>query len=396
MDESVLHGIFWNHLVYPELASDEVEDPGIIHTWISEHLPANQWPEYVACLAVDDLAPLQPAGRREMIQRIREVISQTLPEQQYALLGFAHTNAVYFCGQQIDTEELLHSRLNKLNQRIVSELRLSNTLGIAYVLEDTLAGLQWAAQCAVVAQRQKVRTGTNRVYVYSESTPATSLDLAKYLEFAQRMHMVIKSGDSNATALILDELVRTLFQQVYLPLHHLRPIVQCRVIFMAQAAMDGGVDAEVTARQSEQYRAQIGITFDYTSLREILIAAAMCFTQLVQQRFRNLTHRLVAAVEEYITLHLADQELSLQDISAHLGASPTHISRTFKKIKGMALTRYINQQRVDAAKRQLLDGDVSVTTLAFQLGFGSLQHFGRVFKEVTGTTPTAYRHTNIE
>lgn len=283
MDESVLHGIFWNHLVYPEFAAAEVEDPAITLAWVSARLPSEQWPDYVVCLVLDDLASFTPEERRGMLQRVRGVISETLPVQQCALLGFAHSNAVYFCGNYGKSREALLQRLWMLNQRIVAELLLSNTLGIA--------------------------------------------------------------GDSTATALVLDEVTRALFQQAYLPLLHLRPILQCQVIFMAQAAMDVGVDAESTARQSERFLAQIGVTYDYSCLAEILADAARCFSLLVEQRFRNLTHRLVATAEDYVMTHLTDAELSLQQLAGYLGASPAHISRTFKKIKGMGLTRYINEQR---------------------------------------------------
>lgn len=395
MDESVLHGIFWNHLVYPEFAAAEVEDPVITLAWISARLPSEQWPDYVVCLVLDNLASFTPEERRGVLQRIRGVINETLPAQQCALLGFAHSNAVYFCGNYGESHEAFLQRLQMLNQRMVAELLLSNTLGIANVQDGTLAGLQRAAQYAIVAQRQKVRTGTNQVYVYDELLPSTSLDLAQYLALAQRMHAVIKTGDSAATALVLDEVTRALFQQAYLSLLHLRPILQCQVIFMAQAAMDVGVDAESTARQSERFLAQIGVTYDYSYLAEILADAARCFSLLVEQRFRNLTHRLVATAEDYVMTHLTDAELSLQQLASYLGASPAHISRTFKKIKGMGLTRYINEQRVAAAKRQLLDGNTPVTELAFALGFGSLQHFGRVFKEITGVTPSDYRQTKI-
>lgn len=161
-----------------------------------------------------------------------------------------------------------------VNQRIIATLGLADTIGIADVPEDTLGGLRWAAQHAIVAQRQKVRHGTNRVYVYSGSMPLTSLDLAQFQALAQRMHAVIKSGDLTATEVALAETQHALFQQTYLPLLQLRPILQCQVIFMAQAAVEVGVDAESAARKSEHFLAHIGTTFDDGGLSDMLSAAA--------------------------------------------------------------------------------------------------------------------------
>ena len=45
--------------------------------------------------------------------------------------------------------------------------------------------------------------------------------------------------------------------------------------------------------------------------------------------------------------------------------------------------------------RQLLEtSDVTVTALAFSLGFSSSQHFARVFRQLAGTTPTGYRSSS--
>jgi AraC-like DNA-binding protein len=394
MDDSVLHGIFWNHLVYPEFTSQEVEDPGVLLAWVQERLPAEQWPTYVVCLLVDGLERMEPTARRDAVQHMRQVLA-SLPAAQVRLFGFAHGNAVYFCGTFTGTHDALIAQMTAVNARIGHTLAAPATMGIAFLPAATLDGLRWAAQYAIVAQRQKVRTGTNRVYVHSADQPNTSLPMARYLALAQELHAVVKTGDVPATQMVLARVTHTLFQQAYLSLLHLRPILQCQVIFMAQAAVDVGVDADIMAARSEACLTQLGCTFDYTALRDLLVEAATGIALLVHQHYRHLGHRLIGVAEEYIAAHLGDPDLGLQHLATQLGASSSHLSRLFTRIHGLGLTRYIQRQRVAEARRLLLDCRMSITELAFHLGFGSLQHFGRVFKAHTGLTPTRYRDAKI-
>ena len=59
---------------------------------------------------------------------------------------------------------------------------------------------------------------------------------------------------------------------------------------------------------------------------------------------------------------------------------------------------FVNARRIDAAKARLADptqARESVSTIAFDLGFGSLGPFNRAFKEVTGQTPTEWRRQRL-
>jgi AraC-like DNA-binding protein len=55
---------------------------------------------------------------------------------------------------------------------------------------------------------------------------------------------------------------------------------------------------------------------------------------------------------------------------------------------------FVNARRIEEAKRRLRDpahAQASVSTIAFDLGYGSLGPFNRAFKDVTGVTPTEWR-----
>jgi AraC-like DNA-binding protein len=92
---------------------------------------------------------------------------------------------------------------------------------------------------------------------------------------------------------------------------------------------------------------------------------------------------------------LLDQEFharwTLRQLADRVGLAPSYLAELFANHLGQPPHRYLNERRIDRA-RQLLDStDLTVTAIASTLGFSSSQHFARAFRQLTDTTPTAYR-----
>ena len=93
---------------------------------------------------------------------------------------------------------------------------------------------------------------------------------------------------------------------------------------------------------------------------------------------------------DYIVEHIAE-DISLADVSAHVGLSCYHFARAFKSSTGLPPHRYLVRRRIERARELLTEGTSSITEIALDCGFGSSQHLATVFRRIVGTTPTAYR-----
>ncbi len=84
-------------------------------------------------------------------------------------------------------------------------------------------------------------------------------------------------------------------------------------------------------------------------------------------------------------------ELSLDILSRKFGVHKSYISRIFSKKIGVSFTDYVNDLRVDRAKRMLLETDILINEIAFECGFETQRSFNRVFKKNCNMTPVQYR-----
>lgn len=92
---------------------------------------------------------------------------------------------------------------------------------------------------------------------------------------------------------------------------------------------------------------------------------------------------------DYIDTHYAE-ELPLEYAASMMHFSPSHFSKTFKKLMGMNYVTYVNMMRIEQAIRLLGSGQYRMTELALECGFSNIRSFNRVFKEITGYTPTEF------
>lgn len=78
-------------------------------------------------------------------------------------------------------------------------------------------------------------------------------------------------------------------------------------------------------------------------------------------------------------------------LAAVAGLSQAHFARSFKNAFGVPPHRYLLTRRIEQAKSLLRDTDIPIIDIAFDTGWNSLGTFGRVFRDITGQTPTELR-----
>jgi two-component system response regulator YesN len=100
-------------------------------------------------------------------------------------------------------------------------------------------------------------------------------------------------------------------------------------------------------------------------------------------------HRLIARAKRYILDHYAG-EISLNEVAAAINISPGYLSTIFRQETGICFTDYVTEIKIGQAKKLLRESEYKVYEISAMLGYQNAYYFSKVFKKVTGMTPSEY------
>ena len=106
------------------------------------------------------------------------------------------------------------------------------------------------------------------------------------------------------------------------------------------------------------------------------------------------TLEAVRVVKKYLEEHYKE-DISLQDVADVLGYSDVYFCKIFKQSFGKSFIVYLNEMRIAKAKEALANPFINIKNVASEAGYREQNYFARVFKRMTGQTPTEYRNDCI-
>jgi AraC-like DNA-binding protein len=108
----------------------------------------------------------------------------------------------------------------------------------------------------------------------------------------------------------------------------------------------------------------------------------------VQEGERHQTH--IERVIRHVLEHYAEPH-SMDEILGLAAMSKASFAREFRRYTGCTFTEFLNRVRLDHARRLLVGGADSISTIAYATGFSNLSHFNRTFRRTYGRPPSAER-----
>lgn len=127
------------------------------------------------------------------------------------------------------------------------------------------------------------------------------------------------------------------------------------------------------------------------------------FDRFYQRQFitrQKTNHQVLEKLEDLLESYFRSGDLiekglpQAQDIASQLNISPNYLSSLLKSLTGQTTQQHIHSKLIEAAKEKLSTTQLSVSEIAFELGFEHSQSFNRLFKSKTGVTPMEYRSWN--
>ena len=157
--------------------------------------------------------------------------------------------------------------------------------------------------------------------------------------------------------------------------------------------IDWGVKVDLKQLEEAYFSTKILGEEQYESMVRLLKVFAdhlsMVSNQILVEE-DNTESPLIARARDFIDRNQAE-DLSLEAVAKAVNTSTFYFCKMFKRATGLTFTEYLSRIRVEKAKNLLLNPHIRISEVAFEVGFQSLSQFNRVFKKITGQSPSHFR-----
>lgn len=157
----------------------------------------------------------------------------------------------------------------------------------------------------------------------------------------------------------------------------------------------------------EQQLEKSGLNYTHVDLGEVTLADKPSQEQLQQfnTRIRNLgfeliedkTARIISSIKKVVIDYVRnssarDKKLKFSVyLSEKLDKDYHYLSNLFSSVEGTTIEQFLILHKIERVKELLVYGELSLSEIAYELGYSSVQHLSNQFKKVTGLTPSHFK-----
>jgi AraC-like DNA-binding protein len=116
--------------------------------------------------------------------------------------------------------------------------------------------------------------------------------------------------------------------------------------------------------------------------------------ELLDDSKKRIIEKIKTTIIEHVHYDEGDERYNLsQLLSSKLHKDYSYLSHLFSEVEGITIEKYLINQKIEKVKELLVFDELTLSEIAFQLGYSSVAHLSGQFKKVTGLTPTHFKNT---
>jgi len=164
------------------------------------------------------------------------------------------------------------------------------------------------------------------------------------------------------------------------------------ITLVSRASIEGGLNEEIAFSLHDNFIQQLEELNRLDNVRLLAGDILYTFANKVKQIKEERYSKTIINCKDFIYEHIYE-EISHDDIARKVNLSPKYLSVLFKKEVGITVSDYIQQSKIEEAKKLLAYSKTSISEICVLLNFNDQSYFTKVFKKVVGVTPKKYRDT---
>jgi len=149
----------------------------------------------------------------------------------------------------------------------------------------------------------------------------------------------------------------------------------------------------LTVQTIELGKVEIADTIDSDKLNEIKLMLIENEFELIEEKKKFIIDRIKTIIIEVIhhKKSIPEQFNFSENLSNLLKYDYSYLSNLFSKSEGITIEKFIIKQKIEKAKELIKYNELSLSEIAYQLGYSSSQYFTNQFKKITNKTPSMYK-----
>ncbi|MGX7200248.1 AraC family transcriptional regulator [Enterococcus nangangensis] len=348
---------------------------------------------YVMLIQIDDLSGREENNRDIFLLALEKLVEEIIPaderlrpiilnsETQATILTLSSTN---------ESEKNVLAYCNQVQTAAQEYLRIKVSFGISNAYQELLT-TKAAAETAKEALHFRINIGQEAIIFFREVElhAKDNTNIRYPIEEEEKLLDAIRLGNEENIELYFNSVLGKIFSENNNPMLVEMALFRLtnNIIQLGQLI---GTDFETLLNHANIYKEILNTDNRkkiYHILMESLIRPLVYNTQdRTNHELQSLTDKMIHLVHQQY-----DQDLSLEMLADQLHYNPNYLSTLFKKRTGQNFIDYLQQYRLEVAKRWLKETNMTVKEISQRLCYTNPQNFIRFFKKKERMTPGEYR-----
>lgn len=334
---------------------------------------------------------------KSLVEAVTNAVGQILNEnKQGEIIALSPEEYVLFLSFRdrslLQAREKLLELLGRVRHSLSNYLNVNVSIGVSSV-RDGYEELPRLYQEAEANARLRFIFGKNRIIFPEDAQKMSETPGKSIIADGAGLIAAFKEGARDKVTQELNGLFEVIGKVKTSKLEKIYPYYMEIVFLLAAFVSEKGEDlSEILGVWETDFYTKITGFETQAEVKEWITGIVDHVYQYFAEKKDSKIIRAIARAQEFIKNNFM-QDLTLKMVSDYVGLSESHFSYLFTKTTGESFIDYLTWLRIEKAKELIGTTNLKIYEIALQVGYTSTEHFSRVFKKLTGTSPNLYKNS---